>query len=158
MNMPQLIARQLHEVYFGGNWTTTNLRDTVQDVTWQQAIAQVHGLNTIATLTYHSTYFVTALLEVLSDKPLNASDKLSFVHPPITCDEDWQNLLSTAWENAQKTVLLLEQLPEGKLAENFSGDKYGSYYRNIAGITEHLHYHLGQIVIIKKLLAEQGIV
>ncbi|HLP49557.1 MAG TPA: DinB family protein [Chitinophagales bacterium] len=156
MNMPQLIARQLHEVYFGGNWTTTNLRDSVQDVTWQQAMAQVNGLNTIATLVYHSTYFVTALLDVLSDKPLTASDRESFIHPPIACEEDWQSILTTAWLQADKVVELLKQLPEEKLAENFSGDKYGTYYRNIAGITEHLHYHLGQIVLIKKLLREQG--
>jgi hypothetical protein len=30
--------------------------------------------------------------------------------------------------------------------------KYGNYYRNLHGIIEHTHYHLGQIVLIKKLL------
>ena len=33
-------------------------------------------------------------------------------------------------------------------------EKYGNYFRNLTGIIEHLHYHLGQIVLIKKLIAE----
>ncbi len=44
----------------------------------------------------------------------------------------------------------IEQLPESKLWETFSDEKYGNYYRNIHGIIEHIHYHLGQIVLIKK--------
>jgi len=31
-------------------------------------------------------------------------------------------------------------------------EKYGNYYRNFHGIIEHCHYHLGQIVLIKKML------
>jgi hypothetical protein len=45
-------------------------------------------------------------------------------------------------------------LPESKLAETFSDEKYGNYYRNIHGIIEHTHYHLGQIVLIKKILSQ----
>ena len=32
-------------------------------------------------------------------------------------------------------------------------EKYGTYYRNFHGLIEHAHYHLGQIVLIKKLVA-----
>jgi len=49
---------------------------------------------------------------------------------------------------------LIEQLPEAKLGEIFSEEKYGTYYRNIHGIIEHTHYHLGQIVLIKKILLQ----
>ncbi len=48
----------------------------------------------------------------------------------------------------------IEQLPESKLWETFSDEKYGNYYRNIHGIIEHSHYHLGQIVLIKKILLQ----
>jgi hypothetical protein len=29
-------------------------------------------------------------------------------------------------------------------------EKYGSVLRNIMGVIEHTHYHLGQIVLLKK--------
>ncbi|HAI83731.1 MAG TPA: DUF1572 domain-containing protein, partial [Chitinophagaceae bacterium] len=28
----------------------------------------------------------------------------------------------------------------------------GTYYRNILGLIEHTHYHLGQIALIKKII------
>lgn len=48
----------------------------------------------------------------------------------------------------------LETLDEAKLFEDFADPKYGNYYRNLHGIIEHTHYHLGQIVLIKKLLKD----
>ena len=42
------------------------------------------------------------------------------------------------------------------LWETFADEKYGHYYRNLHGIIEHTHYHLGQIVLIKKLLQQQA--
>ena len=47
----------------------------------------------------------------------------------------------------------MEQLPETMLWETFADEKYGNYYRNIHGIIEHTHYHLGQIVLIKKIVS-----
>ena len=45
-------------------------------------------------------------------------------------------------------------MPEGQLKENFVDEKYGSYLRNIDGMIEHCYYHLGQIVLIKKIITE----
>ena len=53
-------------------------------------------------------------------------------------------------------AILIEQLQESKLWEDFSENKYGNYYRNICGIIEHIHYHLGQIVLIKKIILQSG--
>jgi len=41
-----------------------------------------------------------------------------------------------------------------KISETWNG-KYGNYFRNIVGVIEHIHYHLGQIVLIKKILVSQ---
>ena len=89
---------------------------------------------------------------VLQGEPLNASDKYSFDHPPIQSQENWEKLLDKTWSDAENFASLIEQLPESKLSETFLDEKYGNYYRNIHGIIEHTHYHLAQIVLIKKLL------
>jgi hypothetical protein len=47
---------------------------------------------------------------------------------------------------------LLEAMPDAQLMEPFTDARYGNWIRNILGITEHLHYHLGQIVLLRKLL------
>ena len=137
------------------NWTASNLKDHLKDVTWQQATTQVYSLNTIASLVFHVNYYVSAILKVLQGEPLNAHDKYSFDLPPIKTQEDWQKLLDKTFTDAENFASLVEQLPETKLGEDFSDTKYGNYYRNLHGVIEHTHYHLGQIVLIKKILTEK---
>ena len=64
-------------------------------------------------------------------------------------------MLAKTWSDAETLANLIEQLPESRLWEDFSDNKYGNYYRNLHGIIEHCHYHLGQIVLIKKLLQQK---
>ena len=65
-------------------------------------------------------------------------------------------MLDKTWRDAENFAGLVEQLPEHKLWEDFTDKKYGNYYSNIHGIIEHNHYHLGQIVLIKKILLQAG--
>ncbi|HMK27703.1 MAG TPA: hypothetical protein VK483_16850 [Chitinophagaceae bacterium] len=146
------IAKLLRAVYFGGNWCAVNLKDTLADVSWQQATTKVYSLNTIATLVYHMNYYVMAISKVLEGGPLDAHDKYSFDHPQVLSQDDWEKLLDKTWKDAENFARLVEQLPESKLWEIFSDAKYGNYYRNIHGVIEHNHYHLGQIVLIRKVL------
>lgn len=152
MNLTMQITKQFRDVHFGGNWTGSNLKDTLTDVSWQQATTKVYSFNTIGDLVYHMNYYVNAVLKVLQGGKLVAHDRNSFDHTPILSQDDWQKLLDKTWTVAETFSQLIEQVPEYKLWEIFSDEKYGSYYRNIQGIIEHIHYHLGQIVLIKKIL------
>jgi len=155
MKLTEQIAKHFREVYFGGNWTSVNLKETLANVTWQQATQKVYSFNTIAALVYHINYYVGAIAGVLQGEPLSAKDTYSFDHPAIQTHEDWEKLLNKTWDDAQELAIIVEQLPEGKLDEIFVDEKYGNYYRNFHGAIEHTHYHLGQIVLIKKLLEQE---
>ena len=154
MNQAEQIAKLLKAVYFGENWCAVNLKDNLAGLTWQQATTKVYSFNTIATLVYHMNYYVNAASMVLRGEPLDAHDKHSFDCPPILSREDWEKLLNKFWSDAENFISLVEQLPERKLAEIFSDEKYGNYYRNIHGVIEHNHYHLGQIVLIRKIILQ----
>lgn len=154
MNLPEQIAKHFREVNFGGNWTVSSLKEVLSDVSWEEAVTQTGNFNTILGLVYHTHYFVHALLTVLEGQPLQANDKFSFDHPPVNSDEDWNHLLNTVWTEAEQASSLIEQLSETKFGEVFCDEKYGNYYRNIHGIIEHTHYHLGQIALIKKLIKQ----
>ena len=156
MSIIAKMSNSLHSVYFGKNWTGSDFSTHLTDVTWEQATAQVYDFNTIATLVYHAHYYVTALINVLEGNPLNAKDEYSFHHPVIRNQADWEAMLGEVWAEAEKATLLIAQLPEKTLEEIFADPKYGDYYRNIQGTIEHLHYHLGQIVLIKKIILEDA--
>lgn len=156
MSSTKQIAKHFRDVYFGGNWTAVNLKDTLADVTLQQATTKVHNLNTIATLVFHINYYVNPVLKVLQGEPIVASDKLSFNLPPITSDEERQKLVTKALTEAAELADRIEELDDAKLQDVFADPKYGNYYRNLLGIIEHTHYHLGQISLIKKIIKESG--
>jgi DinB superfamily len=153
MNTAIQIAKHFRDVHFGGNWTSVNLKDSLNDITWQQATTKLYSLNTIAALVYHINYYVKAVSKVLTGEPLNAHDKYSFDVPSIGSEEGWQDLLNTLFADAEYFAGLIERLPDSKLQDVFMEEKYGTYYRNLHGIIEHTHYHLGQIVLIKKIVA-----
>ena len=56
------------------------------------------------------------------------------------------------WKDSEELALLIETMEETKLNAYFVEEKYGSYYRNIDAMIEHSYYHLGQIVLINKIL------
>lgn len=145
------IAKQIRDVHFGGNWTASSMKDQLAHISWERATRQTESFNTIAVLVFHMHYFVDAVLRVLEGKKLNASDKLSFNAPEINSEIEWQALLERCWRNAERFASLVEQIPDNKFYDVFEDDKYGDFYRNITGVVEHIHYHLGQIVILKKI-------
>ena len=156
MNITAQIAKLFRDIHYGGNWTAVNLKETLANISWQQATTKMYSFNTIAMLVYHINYYVSAVIKVLQGESLNASDKYSFDLPPIQSFEDWKKLLNKAWNDADNFANLVEQLPDDKLWETFVNEKYGNYYRNIHGVIEHCHYHLGQMVLIKKLLLQEN--
>jgi uncharacterized damage-inducible protein DinB len=152
MNIPQQIAKQLRDVFFGKNWTCSTIKEHIENVTIEQAKKQVYGLNSIFTLLHHLAYYLPAQINVLDGKPLVASDAESFILPPIENETAWQNYKENIFTNAEKLATLIEAMPEEKIQANFADEKYGNYYKNLTGMIEHTHYHLGQIVLLKKIL------
>ena len=148
------IASHFKQLFFGGNWTSVDFTTTLKDVDWMIATAKIKELNTIAQLVFHVDYFIDVTLKVLQGGPLEAHDKFSFDCPEITSESDWVNLKNKLFSDAESYVSLVEELPDSRISEVFCLEKYGNYYRNIHGIIEHSHYHLGQIVIIKKMTSK----
>lgn len=144
------IALHLKQVYFGGNWTTSNFKDQLADVSWQEANFALKERNSIATLLFHCNYYIAGLIPVLQGGSLDIKDKFSFDCPNITCDADWEQLKNNSWDEVTLFTSLIEQLPDSCLFEVFVEVKYGNYYRNLSGVIEHCHYHLGQIALLKK--------
>lgn len=154
MNLTQQTAKHLRDVFFGKNWTWVTVKDTLENVTWQQATTQVYELNTIAKLTYHIGYYVTAILKVMQGGPLDAHDQYSFDVPEIRSQEDWNAMVQRIMTEAEQLAQLIEQADEAIYDKIFADEKYGNHYRNFHGLIEHTHYHLGQIVVIKKIILQ----
>lgn len=156
MSSASQLAKRFREVLLDGLWiANTNFKDQLSDVTWEQAVKRVGSLNTIAMLTYHIDYYIAGVVNVLEGGALEIKDKFSFDLPPIEFREQWESLRNKLWVDSEKFASLVELLPDDRLDEVFVDEKYGTYRRNIDGMIEHAYYHLGQITLIKKMLAGQ---
>lgn len=150
------IAKHMKSVFFGGNWTDVNFKDTLADVKLDEVNVKIHDFNTIASLTAHSSYYIYVISRVLDGQPLEGKDKESFDHPSFKDQQDWDAYVGQIFHDASKLAGQISNLSDQQLTEDFTNEKYGNYFRNLIGMIEHTHYHLGQIVLIKKLIRAES--
>jgi hypothetical protein len=151
------LATQFREVILNGTWiANTNYKDQLTGLDWEIATAKLNALNTIAVLAQHIHYYISGVKNVFEGGSLTIKDKYSFDFPPMRSQNEWKEFLNRFWNDAEKFASLIEQMPEEKLKEVFIDEKYGTYQRNIDAIIEHSYYHLGQIVLIKKMLLSRS--
>lgn len=146
------IANRFREIILNGDWVVgSNYRAHLSDITWEQAIRKTGSLNTIADLVCHIHYYISGVLKVLEGGTLEIKDEFSFNHSPIKSQEEWQSLLAIVWNDSERLANIVEQMTDDSLKRNFSDEKYGDYEKNINALIEHSYYHLGQIVLLKKM-------
>ena len=151
------IAGRLREVLLSGHWIAhTNFREQLQSVNWQQATQKVDNLNTIAALTYHINYYLAGLLNAFENGKLEISDKYSFDLPPIHSEADWTTLVTDFLTNAKGFADKVEAMDDKQFYQLFIDEKYGTFLRNIEGVIEHSYYHLGQILLLRKIIAQDA--
>lgn len=153
MNKSRYISDRLREVMLDGRWVAnTNYHAALEHVSREMALHRIGSLNTIALLTFHINYYIAGLLRVLDGGPLDIRDKYSFDMPPVVTDEDWNNLKDKFFADAAQFVAKVASLTDDQLEAPFIDEKYGSCLRNMDAMIEHCYYHLGQIVLIRKIL------
>lgn len=156
MDRTKELADRLTEVLLNGRWiANTNYKSQIENLTWEQATQKIGTLNTIAALVFHVNYYLAGIINVFNGGELEIRDKYSFDIPPIESESDWKRLVDEFIYNSEIFVSGVLHLTEDKLDEAFVEEKYGTYLRNIEGVIEHSYYHLGQISLIKKMLAEK---
>ncbi len=153
MESGQQLAKRFREVLLNGKWIANiNFKEAITNLTWQEATYRIENLNTIALLTFHINYYMAGVLNVFEGGNLEIRDKYSFDLPEINTQEAWNQLYQEFVDNAEQFANHVEQMTQEQLNSSFVDEKYGDYRRNIEGMIEHAYYHLGQVVLIKKLL------
>lgn len=156
MTNSQILAGRFREVILNGTWiANTNFKHQLTGTDWQMVTTKVGTLNTIAILAQHIHYYIGGIKNVFTGGTLDIRDQFSFDFPPIESQQQWETFLEKFWHDAEAFAVLVEQMPEENLLQPFVDEKYGSFLRNIDAMIEHSYYHLGQIVLIKKMLAEK---
>lgn len=150
------LASRFREIILNGTWVAnTNYKHQLAGSNWEIATTKIDSLNTIAILAQHIHYYINGIKNVFAGGSLDIRDKYSFDFAPLKSQREWDRFLIRFWSDAEEFAASIEQMPEEKLNQVFVDAKYGTYRRNIEGMIEHSYYHLGQIVLIKKLITSE---
>lgn len=152
MKLTDAIASHITDVYNGENWTGVNFETTLADVTFEDAITVTKAsVNTIAKLLYHTTFYNNVAVERINgNNPVINSDN-GFDMPPVTTPEQWNKLLEDLGASVSRLANAVLAFPEERLWD-MNPRNNGTFYQLFHGIAEHMHYHLGQVVLLKNLL------
>lgn len=153
MQASKQLAERFREVIFDGLWiANTNYKDQLSNVNRDEAVKKIGSFNTIAALTFHINYYIEGISLFFETGKLTIKDQFSFDLPEIATENDWDQLKNRLWLNAETFATQVEQMTNAQLEDVFVLEKYGTYHRNIEGMIEHCYYHLGQLVLIKKMI------
>jgi uncharacterized damage-inducible protein DinB len=153
MERSDKLSERIRELYLDGSWiANTNFKNALADVPFGQAVLKFGDLNSIVALTFHVNYYLEGLLKVFHGGGPDMKDEHSFRHPLIADSASWKAMTDGLSHNAERFAEAVRGMEECRLEEIFIKEDYGTVERNIEAVIEHGYYHLGQIVLIKKLL------
>lgn len=152
MNRSSTLASRFREVILDGKFiANTNYKEQLEQVDWKQAVHRIVGLNSIALLAQHIHYYVQGVLQVLQGGSLDIHDQYSFSFPEIIDEAQWRSFLQRFWFDAETFATVLSSMSDERLDTAFVDERYGTYQRNMDAMIEHCYYHLGQIVLLRKI-------
>ena len=153
MNLATELAVQFNSVYLAKDWvSTTSIKTQLSDLRWEEAVTKISLLNSIADLARHLDYYIKGIIGVLEGGSLDMHDAESFSFAPIRSQKEWEECMESLWNHASEFSRLVAGLSPQEMEAPFANAQYGSNYHNINAMIQHIYYHLGQIVVIKKLI------
>ncbi len=146
------ISKMFADLYAGNPWIEVTITDTLKHITADMAYKKpAAGINSIWEIVNHLISWRTTILKRLQGAIIPS--------PPNNYFEPVKDKSQEAWE-ATLERLNKSQTEWEELLPKLSEEKYDEFYPNygysvcefVNGIIQHDAYHLGQIVLIKKLL------
>ena len=152
------ILDQHKRAYHGEAWHGPALREVLVDVTAEQAAARpLPNAHSIWELVLHITAWEDATRKALDGIPIDVPDEENF--PPVsdTGEAAWRNALTRleAGHHALREAIArqTDDLLDTSAGHFVPGRPY-SFYFLLHGVLQHNLYHAGQIVMLKKALAQ----
>lgn len=152
MLVADLIAQHVIEVHEGNNWTEVSLAAALHGVTLAEATTRTPASpNTMAALLHHLTVWNRVMARRAQGLATSVGEANGFDGPALHTEADWRALQADNRASAHELAAAIRAVREDQLPEPIL-PAYSSAYKNLQSSVEHIHYHLGQLVILKNLV------
>jgi uncharacterized damage-inducible protein DinB len=157
MKMGIALSNRFKEVMLNGTWVAnTNFTLALSNSPLSLALYKLNESNSVGTLAQHIHYYIKGLLQVFEGGALTIKDIHSFDFATIRVQEQWDEFIALFFKDCVQFATYVAEMTNEKIESDFIRPEYGNYARNIEAMIEHAYYHLGQIVLLKKLWAQQA--
>ena len=146
------ISNLYQSIYNGNPWLEVTLAHTLENVTAEQANRKINpNLNTIWEIVNHLIQWRRNILRRVEGETVLTPDHNYFVPILDPSEAAWEQSLQSLAKSQELWNAFFESFDDSDLAKIYVNNGH-TFYEHIHGIIQHDVYHLGQIVILKKLL------
>ncbi|MES2431807.1 MAG: DinB family protein [Bacteroidota bacterium] len=151
MNEINRIVKLFTAMHHGDCWVGTNFKMAMSNINAEEAGRQIiPNVNSIWMLMHHVIYWRTVVVNRLTGT-IDAPPFEDFHLPEEFSTENWKQLLKDFEQTYHLLTNAIKHFNEKKLHEP-SPKPEQTYYDLVMGCLQHDAYHLGQIMLLKKLL------
>jgi len=146
------ISKLFEDLYEGSPWIDVNIASTLKNISAQQASKKVApGRNSIWEIVNHLVSWRMDVLQRIQGKVIKSPAHNYIVPVKDVSDKAWKNMLKQLDDSQQQWISILNDFNEKDFARVYPGNKM-TYYEHIHGILQHDAYHLGQVVLLSKIV------
>lgn len=151
MTQLQRLQKLFEDHYNGNPWLDVSILDTLHDITAKEAATSIKGLNSIWQILKHMMEWRKTNMKRVNGKIVTAPSD-NYINEIIDQSERAWNALQSDFNAVHIEWLSFIKGLDVKIFDAVYKANQHTYYEHIQGILQHDAYHLGQIVLIKKLL------
>lgn len=146
------IKKLFRDLYSGDPWIDVTLDGTLQNIEAEKAAKKISAeRNSIWQIVNHLISWRQNVLRRLEGEEIITPQNNYFEPVNDTSEEAWHSTLAKLEDTQRQWVSFLENFDEGRFSRVYA-DSHTTYYELIHGILQHDAYHLGQIVLLSKML------
>jgi uncharacterized damage-inducible protein DinB len=148
------ISKLISDLYDGNSWIDVTVNGTLKNISATLAFAHpVSNLNSIWEIVNHLVSWREVVIKRLNGEVIEGPTNNFFEPIKDNSEEAWLKTLKRFDEVQQAWMEFMKGFDSNDLEIIYKNTKT-TYYELILGILQHDAYHLGQIVLLKKLVNE----
>jgi uncharacterized damage-inducible protein DinB len=152
MKETQHITKLFKDLYDGDPWIDVTILGVLKNVSPQQAAKKLApGRNSIWQIVNHIVSWRENVLLRVQGNVINTPNNNYFIEIEDISETAWQQCLERLQNSQQQWITFLKHFDESEFDKIYPSNKM-SYYEHVHGIIQHDAYHLGQIVLLTKLV------
>ena len=152
MKETKRITKLFEDLYNGSPWIDVNILETLKNISSQRAAKKIApGRNSIWQIVNHIISWRENVLLRVQGNVITTPNNNYFIEITDTSETAWQKALERLENSQQQWIAFLKTFDEAEFEKIYPTNKM-SYYEHIHGILQHDAYHLGQIVLLSKLM------